>query len=69
MLIGIGFTIRLVHHWQLVVLSLLSLLFLAEIATEFGSAAFYNLVPMFYGVITILFSLAWFFIFRKLEKK
>ena len=40
MVIGIGYTIRLYHHWPLVALSLLSVLFVAELVAEYGSIKF-----------------------------
>ena len=65
MVVGIGCTIQLYYHWPLIVLSLLSVLFVAELVTEYGSAKFYNIVPILYGVITCVFSAAWFLVFRK----
>ncbi len=65
MAVGIGYTIRLYNHWPLVVLSLLSVLFIAEVVTEYGSAKLYNAVPILYGLSASGFSLAWFLILRK----
>jgi len=65
MLVGIGYTIRPYHHWPLVALSLFSLLFLAEVITEYGSAEFYNAVPILYGLSACGFSFAWFLFLRK----
>lgn len=66
--VGIVHTIKLYHHWQLIILSVLSVMFLAEMFTEYGSVMFYNIVPIFYGVITCAFSLVWFGILRKRDR-
>lgn len=65
MVVGIGFSIRFYHHWPLVVLSLLSVLFIAEVVTEYGPAMLYNAVPILYGISACGFSLAWFLVLRK----
>lgn len=65
MVVGIGYSARLYHHWPLVFLSLLSILFVAEMVTEYGPVAFYNMVPVLYGASTCAFSLVWFLILRK----
>ncbi|MFQ5581579.1 MAG: hypothetical protein ACE5F3_03005 [Mariprofundaceae bacterium] len=63
--VGIGYTLRLYHHWPLVAISLLSVLLMAEVVTEYGSVMFYNASPIFYGAITSAFSLVWFVVYRK----
>jgi len=66
--VGIVHTIKRYHHWQLVVLSVLSVMFVAEMITEYGSVMFYNLVPIVYGVCTCVFSFVWFVILRKRDE-
>jgi hypothetical protein len=66
--VGIVLAIKLYHHWQLIILSVLSVMFVAEMITEYGSVMFYNMVPIFYGVITCAFSLVWFGILRKRDR-
>ncbi len=65
MLAGIGYTISLYRHAPLVVLSLFSILLLAEVVTEYGSTKFYNIVPIVYGLSTGVFSCTWLLVFRK----
>ena len=65
LLLGLIYTVKLYHHWPLVLLALLTLLFVAEVVTEFGSVLFYNLAPLIYGVSACGFSFAWFLIMRK----
>jgi hypothetical protein len=69
MVIGISYTIRFRQHRPLVVLSLFSVLFVAEVVTEYGSVKFYNAVSTLYGLTTCGFSLAWFFVLRKQKCK
>jgi len=65
MIAGFIYAIILFRHWPLAVLSVLSLFFVIEVITEFGPVLFYNLVPVVYGVITLIFALAWFAKYRK----
>ena len=79
MVVGIGFSIWLYHHWPLVVLSLLSVLFIAEVFTEYGPVLFiadifmftgygpalYDAAPILYGLSACGFSLRWFLFLRK----
>jgi len=65
MIAGFVYTVILFKHWPLVVLSLLTLLFVAEVVTEFGPVIFYNLVPVIYGIITSIFGFLWFTAGRK----
>ena len=65
MVVGMIYTVRLFNHWPLSILSVLSILFMAEFFTEYGSPTFYNLVPIVYGVIACIFAFAWFGVFRK----
>ena len=65
MVVGIVYSVRLFNHWPLSILSLLSVLFVAEFFTEYGSATFYNLVPIVYGVMTCIFTGLWFGVLRK----
>ena len=64
MVIAIGYTIKLYHHWPLIILSILSVIFVAEVFTEYGPVMFYNIVLIVYAVSTTLISLTWFFIYR-----
>lgn len=61
MAIGIGYTIRLYHHWPLVVISLFSVLFVAEVVADYGSVV----LPILYGISACVFSFAWFLVLRK----
>lgn len=61
---GIVMTVRLWRHTPLIALSAMSLLVVAEVATEYGSTAFYNTVPIVYGVGVIAISALWFFKLR-----
>jgi hypothetical protein len=65
MIAGLVYTVILFKHWPFVLLSLLSLLFIAEVVTEFGPVVFYNLVPVIYGIITSIFGFLWFTAGRK----
>lgn len=67
--VGISYTIRFRKHWPLVVLSLMSVLFVTEAVTEYGSAKFYNAVSIIYGVTTCGISLVWFLVLRKQKGK
>ena len=64
MLAGIALTVRN-RNMMLVALSAMSLLFVAEIATEFGSIAFYRAVPLVYGFGVVAISGVWFLVLRK----
>lgn len=65
MLLGLIMAARLFRHRPLVVLALVSLLFVAEIVTEFGSVLLFNLAPLIYGLVACGFGGAWFFALRK----
>ena len=62
---GMVLTVRLWNDWFLVSLSGMSLLFLAEIITEYGTTAFYNAVPVVYGVGVVAISGVWFLVLRR----
>jgi hypothetical protein len=62
---GIILTIRLRKDWSLIILTGMSVLFIAEILTEYGSTAFYNSVPILYGIGCIAISGVWFLILRR----
>ena len=62
---GLVYTVILYQHWPFIVLSILTVLFAAEIVTEFGPVELYNLAPIIYGVITSTFGLAWAMKFRR----
>ena len=63
--IGLWRVIVLQKQIALTVLAGISVLFVAEIVTEFGSPLFYNVANWTYGSIAILLPLRWFFIKRK----
>ncbi len=65
MLLGLIFAARLFRHWPLALLALVSLLFIAEIVTEFGPVLLFNLAPLAYGLVTCAFGIAWFLFRRK----
>lgn len=62
---GIILSARLWKHWPLVILSGMSVLFIAEIFTEYGSTAFYNAFPIVYGIGVVSITGAWFLVLRK----
>lgn len=63
--VGIVLTIRLRQNWPLVILSGMSLLFVAEFLTEYGSIAFYNAVSVIYGIGCLAISGVCFLVLRK----
>lgn len=65
MVSGIVLSVRLWKDWFLVTLSGMSVLFLAEFLTEYGSTAFYNAVPVVYGVGVVAISGVWFLVLRR----
>ena len=65
MAVGLIQTLKNYKHWPLVVISVLSVLLVMEIMTEFGPVWFYNSVPLIYGTVTCLLSIAWFTVIRK----
>ena len=62
--IGLWHTVVLQKQMALTVLAVMSVLFVVETMTEFGSPYFYNSVNWIYGSIAILLPLRWFFIKR-----
>ena len=64
---GLGFLMSLLHwdDWLLVTLSGMTVLFLAEVLVEYGSTAFYNAVPVAYGIGVVTISGAWFVVLRR----
>lgn len=65
MVSGLVLTIRLWKDWSLIILSGMSLLFIAELLSEYGSAAFYNAVPVVYGAGVVAISGAWILVLRR----
>ena len=65
MLLGLIMAARLFRHRPLALLALVSLLFVAEIVTEFGPVLLFNLAPLIYGLVACGFGGAWFFALRK----
>ncbi len=64
MLIGIVLSVRLWRHWALLILSIMSVLYVAEMVFEYGSSAFYNAVPVVYGIGVVTICGVWFLILR-----
>jgi hypothetical protein len=62
---GIVLSLRLWRDWPLITLSGMSILFLVEFFTEYGSTAFYNAVPVVYGVGVVAISGTWFLVLRR----
>ena len=62
---GIVLSVRLWKDWPLITLFGMSVLFLAEFFTEYGSTAFYNALPVVYGVGVFAISGAWFLVVRR----
>lgn len=65
MVVGVVQCVRLWKHWPLVILSGMSVLFIVELFTEYGSTAFYNAAPVVYGVGVVAISSAWFLVLRR----
>lgn len=65
MLLGLVFAARLLRHRPLALLTLASLLLVAEIVTEFGPVLLFNLAPLIYGVIACGLGCVWFFALRR----
>ena len=65
MLVGIVQSLRFWKEWSLVILTGMSILFIAELVTEYGSTAFYNAVPIVYGVGVVAISGVWFLVLRR----
>ncbi|MCH7603193.1 MAG: hypothetical protein IIB54_10530 [Planctomycetes bacterium] len=65
MVSGLVLSVRLWKDRPLVILSGMSILFIAEFLTEYGSTAFYNAVPVVYGVGVVAISSVWFLVLRR----
>lgn len=64
MLVGLALSALLWKHWPLLILSAMTILFVAEVVTEYGSVALYNIAPLIYGIGTLVISGIWFAILR-----
>lgn len=64
LIIGVVLTVRLWPDRLLLIQVILACLFLAEFLAEFGSVAFYNAVPVAYGIAVIVVSGTWFLFVR-----
>jgi N-acetylglutamate synthase-like GNAT family acetyltransferase len=62
LIVGIGVTLRNPQEWKLAVLSAMSVFAVAVIATDAGSPAFFNTIPVVYGVAAIALSAWWFLV-------
>ncbi len=65
MVFGVVLSVRLWKDWSLVNLSGMSLLFIVELLTEVGSTAFYNAVPVVYGIGVVVIFGVWFLVLRR----
>lgn len=64
LVVGIVLTLLLWRHWPLLLLSGMTILFVAEIVTEAGPVAFYNAVPFLYGIGSLAICGTWFSVLR-----
>ena len=64
MIVGLVLSV-LVRRWPLVVLAAMSVLAVAEFVGEYGPVAFYNVVPIVYGLVVVAISGRWFLILRR----
>jgi len=64
MLIGIVLSVRLWQDRTLLILSVMSVLLIGVMIFEYGSSAFYNAVPVVYGIGVVTVSGVWFLILR-----
>lgn len=65
MVSGIVLSVRLWQDRLLLALSGLSVLYIVQFMTEFGSTAFSNSVPVVYGVVACVSSGVWFLVLRR----
>lgn len=64
LVVGIVLTFLLWRHWPLPLLAGMTILFVAEIATEAGPVGFYNAVPFLYGIGSLAICGIWFSVLR-----
>lgn len=64
MFTAIRFSLPLRNHWPLTVLSVWTLLYIAEIFVRLGPPDLYERTPVIYGSVTVLVSLSWFLFLR-----
>lgn len=65
LVVGVGLCIRLPNRWPLVILSGMSVLFVAALLTGYGSTPFYYATAIVYGVAVVTISGVWFLILRR----
>jgi len=64
LVVGIVLSLFLWRHWPLLLLTGMTILFVAEVLTEAGTAALYNAAPFLYGVGSLAICGIWFVILR-----
>jgi hypothetical protein len=64
LVVGIVLALLLWKHWPLLLLAGMTILFVTEIVTEAGPVAFYNAVPLLYGIGSLVICGIWFSVLR-----
>jgi hypothetical protein len=64
LVVGIVLSLLLWRHWPLLLLTGMTILFVAEIVTEAGTTALYNAAPFLYGIGSLAICGIWFFVVR-----
>jgi hypothetical protein len=64
LVVGVVLSFVLWRHWPLPLLSVMTVLFLAELVLEAGPVAIYNAVPFLYGIGTLVICGIWFSVVR-----
>ncbi|OFW09457.1 MAG: hypothetical protein A3G20_07000 [Acidobacteria bacterium RIFCSPLOWO2_12_FULL_59_11] len=64
LVVGVVLSLLLWRHWPLLLLSGMTVLFVAEIIAEVGPAAFYNAAPFLYGIGSLAICGIWFSVLR-----
>lgn len=64
LVVGIVLSLLLWRHWPLLLLAAMTILFVAEVITEAGTAALYNAAPFLYGIGSLAICGIWFFVVR-----
>jgi len=64
LVVGIVLSLMVWRHWPLHILSLATLLVVAEVMTEAGPVVFYKVAPLAYCITCFAFALVWFARFR-----
>lgn len=64
LVVGIVLSLLLWRHWPLLLLTGMTILFVAEVVTEAGTAALYNAAPFLYGIGSLAICGVWFVLLR-----